>query len=81
MSHGLCVNRGAVDSSGRELIAFVEGFAWRQPGEDAVVLFDPARFPAAGPLRGELTAAVETAIRNRLLAGDLVSGFSVTANA
>ncbi|SRR6266545_585007 len=82
MGHGFCVCAGSMNDRSERLIAFVEGFAWRRGGNEAVVLFDPRLVPADEQQFAAFKAAIETRIRaGNVSPSEIVPGYWGIANA
>lgn len=80
-AHGLCVCRTGSGRPSERQIAFIAGFAWLHSGADATVQFDPRAFPPPGQATEALRAAIEHALRNHVLMGEIHPGYEVGANA
>jgi len=63
-------------------VAFVEGFAWRRGGNEAVVFFDPQSVPTDQQEFAAFKAAIEARIRSGDVSpGKIVPGYWGGANA
>lgn len=80
--HGVGFCRGALQDSAcdRTLAAFVDGFAWRHDGADAVVRFAPDRVPTDAAF-AEWQRQVDRVLRGPELAGEFGPGWCWVPNA
>jgi hypothetical protein len=81
VGHGLCIYFESTRRRGN-LAAFVEGFAWYQGGNKAIIRFDLQFVPSEKQQFAAFKAALEGRIRARdVSSAELVPGYRCIANA